>query len=435
MGMKKVYASSQAVDMPLQFSPKTDIFAFQNGEQWGKRRKIIYANLMSTMKAQFVENVTKQFIKNKVFNVFDDKIEKNEKIAAKELLRPLGFNIILQACFGQELKTLNDPFWLKYNELLQEMGRNASVQGIVVTLCGGENKFSHFVLKCLGMRPVDQIWSGLSDLTEAFAMNEENNLKPDDKDENVKTFNDYISEYTSTNSDGKHGKKQLLGDMTAMFMAATDTTYSALGFCLVMAAKYPLIQRELYAELKEAFGGNIDNFTLADGGIAKIPKLRAFIHEILRIYPPAIASGFREMTVDGFKMAADAKGKAYDIPKGCTFMMNTMMVHYNPQWWVRDYDPNNKAHAEMDMGQIHFEFWLDAEGKFNKNSLSFLTFSKGKRDCVGQSLAMKELYIVLAMIFMKYEVFGPNGDDQFEVGRSMSIVQEPVPGEITLKLR
>lgn len=59
---------------------------------------------------------------------------------------------------------------------------------------------------------------------------------------------------------------------------------------------------------------------------------------------------------------------------------------------------------------------MHIDGKFNKNALSFLTFSRGKRDCVRQSLAMKELYIVLAMTFMKYEVFGSNGNDQFEIG-------------------
>merc|ERR1712228_130574 len=187
----------------------------------------------------------------------------------------------------------------------------------------------------------------------------------------------------------------------------TDTTYSALGFCLLMAAKYPLIQKELFNELNTAFDGNIDNITLADGAIKKIPKLRAFIHEIMRIYPPAIAAGFREMRHDNFKM--DTGDKVYNIPKGTMFMMNTTKIHH--------------------------DFWLDSDGKFNKNALSFLTFSRGKRDCVGQSLAMKELYIVLAMTFMKYEVFGPNGDDQFEIGTSMQVVQEPSPDEITLKLR
>ena len=200
-----------------------------------------------------------------------------------------------------------------------------------------------------------------------------------------------------------------------------------------MAAKYPSVQKEIFDELNEAFGGSIDNITLRDGALKKIPKLRAFIHEVLRIYPPAIAAGFREMQHDNFKM--DTGDKVYDIPKGTAFMMNTMMVHHTPKWWVKDYDEKNREHREMDMKKIHFDFWLDAEGAFKMNSLSLLTFSRGKRDCVGQALAMKELYIVMAMVFMRYEVFGPNGDDQFEIGIDMQVVMEPNPDEITLKMR
>merc|ERR1719410_1393663 len=141
--MKQIYAKPGTVDLPRSIIPSgVDIFAFQNGKAWSDRRKIIFANLMSTMKAKFVENATKKFIQNKVFTVFDEKIDKNEKIGVKELMRPLGFNIILQACFGQELKTLDDPFWVKYNDLLRKMGKNQQITGIISVLCGGQNKVS-----------------------------------------------------------------------------------------------------------------------------------------------------------------------------------------------------------------------------------------------------------------------------------------------------
>merc|ERR1711902_139918 len=113
-----------------------------------------------------------------------------------------------------------------------------------------------------------------------------------------------------------------------MFMAATDSTYSALGFSLLMAAKNPSIQKELFNELSEAFGGDINAITLRDGAITKIPKLRAFIHEVLRIYPPAIIAGVREVMRDGLKL--DVGDKVYDIPKGVIFWMNTLMLHHTP---------------------------------------------------------------------------------------------------------
>jgi len=343
------------------------------------------------------------------------------------LLRPLGFNIVLQACFGQELATLKDPFWIKFDKELKDSSKNAVASGLIMFACGGENKLSHF-----GVRTFAEVLNQMGSITEEFAMNRENDVERDENDKDFKSFNDYIEEYTSS-SDGKYGKKQLFTDMAVMFNASTDTTYSALGFCLLMAAKYPLIQRELLDELKEAFNGNIDNITLRDGAISKIPKLRAFIHEVLRIYPPLTGGGFRQMNVENFKFEAD--GKEYAIPKGCCLVTNILRIHHTPKYWVKGYDPSNPAHTGMDMKQPHLDFWLDEEGKFKKNSIAFSTFSRGKRDCVGQSLAMKEIYIVIAMILMQYEVLGPNGDSQFEIKPVNKSLMVPKPDHIVLKKR
>merc|ERR1711997_178129 len=87
--------------------------------------------------------------------------------------------------------------------------------------------------------------------------------------------------------------------------------------------------------------------TLSDGAITKIPKLRAFIHEVLRIYPPAIIAGFREVTHDGLQM--DVGDKVYDMPKGVNFWMNTLLLHHTPKHWVKGYDESNKAHREIDL--------------------------------------------------------------------------------------
>ena len=76
-----------------------------------------------------------------------------------------------------------------------------------------------------------------------------------------------------------------------MFFAATDTTSAALQSALILACKYPNIQKELYHEITTAFGDDLDKIELQNKGILKIPKLRAFIQETLRIFPPAPTSG------------------------------------------------------------------------------------------------------------------------------------------------
>ena len=63
---KKHYSNPKTLNFPPMFANDM-MFLFANGKAWSERRKIIYANLMSTMKASYVENATKKFIKTKVF--------------------------------------------------------------------------------------------------------------------------------------------------------------------------------------------------------------------------------------------------------------------------------------------------------------------------------------------------------------------------------
>ena len=89
------------------------------------------------------------------------------------------------------------------------------------------------------------------------------------------------------------------------------------------------------------------------------------------------------------------------------------------------------------MDKIHFEFWMDDDGKFTKqkNGHNVFTFHVGKRDCIGQALAMKELMIVLAMIFMKYEVRSVDGKCDFEIPCQFTAVVEPAIDDVVLKPR
>merc|ERR1719384_1469740 len=94
-----------------------------------------------------------------------------------------------------------------------------------------------------------------------------------------------------------------------MFAAAIDTTYSALSFALLELAKDAKLQQQLHEEVVTAFGDDVEGIKLK-GGITKIPKLRAFIHEVLRIHPPAMGSGMRKIDDDGIKVGD------YNVAKG-----------------------------------------------------------------------------------------------------------------------
>ena len=435
--IKKIYSDNRTLDVLETFDSDT-MFISTNGHEWEKRRKIVYANLMSTLKASFVEDASIAFMKNKVFPVFDQKIKNNQNIECKEYFRALGFNAINQACFGSELDSLDDPFMQNFFDQIAKLNKSRALKTILLFILGGESKVTETIFRCFGLQPFAEIFDNLQRIMEDFANDDSKKLKTNDNDQNLKLFNSYIQDYN--NEDNKLSKRKLFGDMALMFAASTDTTFGALSFSMLLAAKNPSIQDEIYQELIAAFGNDVSNITLSKGGILKIPKLRAFIHEAMRIYPPAGLAGFREIKSKGFTIDTRPYGghKVYNADPGICIMMNIISVHHNPEYWIKDFDrENNPDHKSIDMKKIHMEFWLDKDGKFNKqqNSHLFLAFSRGKRDCVGQALAMKQLYIVLAMMFMKYRVSGPNGDNNFGIGARLSSVVEPVPNVVRLQLR
>eukprot|EP01084_Bolivina_argentea_P305189 527218_1 len=182
--------------------------------------------------------------------------------------------------------------------------------------------------------------------------------------------------------------------------------------------------------------GNINEIDLRIEGMVKIAKLRALIRESLRIYPPAPMAGFRQMNYDGFTIdATKYGGDIYNVPKKSYVGVNISTVGRDPKYWIKNYD--KMGDKNVDMEKPHLEFWLDDKGMFNskQNSALFLAFSLGRRDCVGQALAMKQLMVVLAVIFMKYKVTHPNGKTEFEIKSTLKSVMEPIINEIRFQHR
>ena len=140
-----------------------------------------------------------------------------------------------------------------------------------------------------------------------------------------------------------------------------------------------------------------------------------------------LCTGMREMRYDGFTIdSTNDDGKRYNVPKGCMLAINVCSIGRDSKYWVKDEDGNK--YDGIDMSKPHLEFWLDENGSFNKkkNSASFFAFHFGKRNCPGKDLAIKEVIIVLAMILMKYKVFGPDGNNDFEIKSKWGgVVSEP----------
>jgi cytochrome P450 len=111
--------------------------------------------------------------------------------------------------------------------------------------------------------------------------------------------------------------------------------------------------------------------------------LEQCIKECLRLYPPIQIIGrqtIKEFTVNN----------KYLIPFNSTVYVPLVCVHRDPQTFPNPevFDPKR----------------FSPELRKNRNPYSFIPFSAGPRNCIGQKFALLEEKAILATIFRKYKI-------------------------------
>jgi cytochrome P450 len=213
-----------------------------------------------------------------------------------------------------------------------------------------------------------------------------------------------------------------------LLAAGSDTT----GYTIYAAARElirdPLLRRHLVSELDTAFSHTESSFPdLAT--LQHLPLLTAIINETLRFYPAVEGRLPREvpkptkdpLIIDGVL-----------IPPGTIVGISARTMHRHPQIWGADDAETFRPARWLEDQNNNKESNERSKVKISPNNL--VAFSKGSRNCVGQTLALAEIYIALAFLFQKFEfeyVSGPfEGVDE---DLYMRTVRESISVRISLR--
>ncbi|CAH1258895.1 CYP2U1 [Branchiostoma lanceolatum] len=170
-----------------------------------------------------------------------------------------------------------------------------------------------------------------------------------------------------------------------LFVAGTDTTAATLTWALLYMVLYPDVQKKVQAELDSVLGATMPSLAYRE----QLPYTTAAIMEAQRIRHIA-------PTLFGRLAAKSTCLRGFDIAEGTYLIPNLRSVHVDPAAWPDPevFDPSR---------------FLDADSKVVNNPPSFLPFSAGRRNCLGEQLAKMELFLLFSTILQHFALKLPEG--------------------------
>jgi cytochrome P450 len=166
--------------------------------------------------------------------------------------------------------------------------------------------------------------------------------------------------------------KQLRDEVMTIFLAGHETTATALAWTFYLLSKHPDAARQIRAEVAAVVGDRAP-------GAEDFPRLKyttMVIEEAMRLYPPAwlVSRAPRaDMVICG-----------YSVPKGSYVLLSPYVTHRHPGLWENPegFDPTRFAPEK-----------IAAMPRF-----AYFPFGGGPRQCIGNTFAMMEAVLVLAVL-------------------------------------
>uniref|UniRef100_G1KSQ9 Cytochrome P450 family 4 subfamily F member 22 n=1 Tax=Anolis carolinensis TaxID=28377 RepID=G1KSQ9_ANOCA len=204
-------------------------------------------------------------------------------------------------------------------------------------------------------------------------------LKP--KQGKTKDFIDVL--LIAKDEEGCHlSDEDIAAEVDTFMFEGHDTTASGLSWVLYNLAQHPHYQDQCREEIQELLHDrDIEEIEWED--LSQMPFTTMCIKESLRLHP-AVTEISRHCTED-VKMP---NGQV--IPKGVVCLISIYGTHHNPAVWPEPevYNPHR----------------FDPAASKQQSPLAFVPFSAGPRNCIGQTFAMAELKVTLALTLLRFVV-------------------------------
>ncbi|HVS38240.1 MAG TPA: cytochrome P450 [Gemmataceae bacterium] len=179
----------------------------------------------------------------------------------------------------------------------------------------------------------------------------------------------------AVDADGGLTEDELVGQANALFLAAHETSASALTWAVFLLAQHPAVLADLLDELQTTFGGD----GIAPERLEELPLLDRVVRESLRLFPP--------VPILTRVTAADTVLGRCQLPAATELHLSIYHTH----------------HAEKLYPQAQ-RFLPDRWKTAAPSPYEYLPFGVGSRLCVGAGFALLEIKTVLALLLRRWRI-------------------------------
>jgi cytochrome P450 len=189
----------------------------------------------------------------------------------------------------------------------------------------------------------------------------------------------------------KMPEDQLLDELVTLLSAGHETTSNTLSWTLYLIAKNPNVQERLHEEVKSVIGKEKLRFE----NLSDLTYTEQVIKEAMRLFPPAWTLNTRQANTD-------IHVGGYFFPKDKHVFISPYANHHNPRYFSEpdQFDPDR--------------FTEENESKLPR--YAYMPFGGGNRVCIGNSFAMMENKILLAIMCQGF---------RFETSEKTKICPQP----------
>nr|XP_004236547.1 cytochrome P450 71A4-like [Solanum lycopersicum] len=360
------------------FYGSKDVAFSPYGEYWRQIRSITVLHLLSNKRVQSYRRVREEEISNMIDNI---RQKCDSVIDLRDVFSCLTNNIISRVNIGRT-----------YNEGECGIAVKSLIEELLILIgtfnIGDYIPWLKWLNKINGLDSrVKKVAKDLDAFIESLIEERVNrNKKVECSAGEAKDFLGVLLEIQDGNETGfplqRDSLKALVLDA---FVAATESTYSALEWIMTELLRHPRVMKKLEEEVRELGQG------ITEDDLRNMQYLKAVIKESLRLHPPAPLLIPRESM-------EDVKLLDYHIPAKTQVIINAWAIGRDPLLWddPEEYRPERFLNSDIDVKGLNFEL---------------IPFGAGRRGCPGTAFAIVVIELALARIVHKFDFALPNEEE------------------------